>query len=214
MYFSSVNILVDNQSWVLPHATILYKKLKEYNLKVRFVRSQNDLDYADVTFLLGCTQIVSSENLAKSKHNLVVHESALPKGRGFAPMAWQIINGVNTIPISLIEATDKIDSGKIWLKKHMCLNGNELYDEWRSIQGKFTISLCLEFILSYDSLVAQVQKGEPTYNKRRTAKDSELDVNLSIGEQFDLLRTVDNKNFPAFFYYRGSKYTILINKLK
>ncbi|AEA97313.1 formyltransferase family protein [Alteromonas mediterranea] len=214
MYFSSVNILVDNQSWILQHATILYNKLKELNLKVRLVRSHNDLDYADVTFLLGCTQIVSTENLSKSKYNLVVHESALPQGRGFAPMAWQIINGVNTIPISLIDATDKIDGGKIWLQKQMYLNGDELYDEWRSIQGEYTIALCLEFIVSYDTLVAQPQKGEASYYKRRTPEDSELDVNQSIAQQFDLLRTVDNENFPAFIDYRGSRYTILINKQK
>ncbi|WP_165725362.1 formyltransferase family protein [Pseudoalteromonas sp. SA25] len=212
MYFSSVNILVDNESWVLPYAKNLYGKLKEFNLEVKLVRSQNELKNADVTFFLGCIQVVTPRNLAKSKFNLVVHESALPKGKGFAPMAWQIINGSNTIPISLIEADDKVDNGKIWLQKKIYLKGDELYLEWRKLQGEATVSICIEFILQYKNLIPHEQVGESTIFKKRTAKDSELNTDLSIAQQFDLLRTVDNDNFPAFIYYRGYKYEILIKK--
>ncbi len=41
-------------------------------------------------FFLGCSKIAGPDVLNRNKYNLVVHESALPKGKGFAPVAWQI----------------------------------------------------------------------------------------------------------------------------
>ena len=43
------------------------------------------------------------------------------------------------------------------------------------------------------------QKGRPSYFKKRTKKDSEININKNIKSQFNLLRIVDNDNYPAFF---------------
>ena len=49
-------------------------------------------------------KIIEKEFLSKHKHNIAVHESSLPKGRGWAPLFWQILEGKNTMPIVLFEA--------------------------------------------------------------------------------------------------------------
>ena len=56
------------------------------------------------------------------------------------------------------------------------------------------------------------QTGSGSFYPKRTGKDSELDVNKSIAEQFDLLRVVDNEKYPAFFNFRGRKYVLRIYK--
>jgi hypothetical protein len=53
-------------------------------------------------------------------------------------------------------------------------------------------------VREYDSLLPVKQTGEPSWYKRRRPADSELDPDLSIREQFNLLRTVDNERYPAF----------------
>ena len=56
------------------------------------------------------------------------------------------------------------------------------------------------------------QEGVATYYERRTPKDSELDINRSIKDQFNLLRIVDNERYPAFFYIGDKKYKISIEE--
>ena len=40
---------------------------------------------------------------------------------------------------------------------------------------------------------------------------SELNINKTIKSQIDKLRTRDNKNFPAYFFYKKRKYIIKLN---
>ena len=56
------------------------------------------------------------------------------------------------------------------------------------------------------------QSGCPTFYGRRTPKDSQLDVNKTIAEQFNLLRVCDNLRYPAYFEYMGNKYILKIFK--
>ncbi|MFO7736161.1 MAG: hypothetical protein R6W70_08115, partial [bacterium] len=62
------------------------------------------------------------------------------------------------------------------------------------------------------ALIPVPQNGESSVWPKRTPADSELDVDKTIAEQFDLLRTVNNRDFPAFFRYRGERYTMRITK--
>ena len=41
---------------------------------------------------------------------------------------------------------------------------------------------------------------------------SSIDIDKTFREQFNLLRVVDNKRYPAFFYFKNQKYVIKIEK--
>ena len=58
----------------------------------------------------------------------------------------------------------------------------------------------------------KLQKGDVSYYPRRTIEDSELDVDKTIREQFNLLRVVDNDNYPAFIKMHDKKYILKIEK--
>lgn len=47
--------------------------------------------------------------------------------------------------------------------------------------------------------------GKESFYPKRSPKDSELDINKSLNEQFNLLRIASNEDFPAFFYKDGKK---------
>ena len=66
--------------------------------------------------------------------NLVLHASNLPKGRGFAPLQWQILKKKNKIIMTLFEAVKNVDSGKIFAKDQIKLNGTELYMKMKQNQ--------------------------------------------------------------------------------
>jgi UDP-4-amino-4,6-dideoxy-N-acetyl-beta-L-altrosamine N-acetyltransferase len=54
------------------------------------------------------------------------------------------------------------------------------------------------------------QSGNESFYPKRTPKDSELDINKTIQDQFNLLRIVDNDNYPAFFELEGQRYRLTV----
>ena len=208
-----VNILVDNDSWILPYAKDLEETISSKGFSTHLARDPKDIQTGWICFLLGCINIVKDKYLSLNTHNLVVHESDLPKGRGFAPMTWQILEGKNLIPICLLDASSgSPDEGDIWIRDVITLRGSEYLPEWRDLQGKKTIELCLKFIDEYGQLKAQKQIGKPTYYNRRTPMDSEIDLKKPLGDQVNLLRVVDNENYPAFYKQGNKKYILKIEE--
>ena len=207
-----ITLLVsDRCSWIMPYVNKLEKILKRVH-KTKLVFDVAEIENGDLLFLLSVNEIVSANVLLLNKHNLVIHESDLPNGRGWSPMTWQILEGKNEITVSLFEAKERVDSGPIYLQDRIILDGHELVDELRQKQGNVTIGLVMKYVESYPKIIGKVQNGSPTYYPRRRPKDSELDVNKPIKDQFNLFRVVDNQRYPAFFRYRNHKYVLTIDK--
>jgi methionyl-tRNA formyltransferase len=165
-----------------------------------------------VCFIIGCSQMIRAGERERHVHNLVVHESAVPEGRGWSPMTWQVLEDRRRIVISLFEAVDQVDAGAIHLQTTIELTGTELIDEWRALQADATAALCTRWLDEFPAVLRSVrpQSGTPSFYARRGPADSRLDVDKSIAQQFDLLRTVDNQRYPAWFEYRGRRYRLAI----
>lgn len=204
----------DPKSWIVPYARTLSRKLIKYKHSVHLVFNQIDIHKCDIAFYLGCTALVKREIMNLGRSNVIVHPSNLPIGRGFSPLAWQILEGKNIVPVTLFEATECVDEGDIYLSDVIRLNGTELNDEIKEKQGIVTIDLCLKYVKLFGTHVPIKQKGEATYFMKRGPLDSQLDPNKTIAEQFNLLRIVDNKRYPAFFNYSGCDYVVEIKKMK
>lgn len=207
-----IQILVDNpNSWILPYAIEL-KRILDSDHLVSLLHEPNEVQKGDILCLLSCEKVF--KKLGLNKHNLVVHESDLPNGKGWSPLTWQVLEGRTLIPITLFEATKKVDEGDIYLQEFVDLDGTELIDELRDIQGRTSIKLITQFVNMHSHLIGRPQKGVTTYYERRTAESSKLDINQSIASQINLLRIVDNDRYPAFFEYMGTKYKLLITKFE
>ena len=207
-----INILTDKTSWMNRYDKKLKDILSSKGHIINIVYSKYSLKEADISFLLSCFEIIDKEFLKLSKHNIVVHASDLPKGKGWSPSSWQILEGQNDIPISLFEATNEIDAGDIYIKDKISLQGYELIDKWQDILGNKIVSMCCNFVDNYPSILNQKtkQNGEESFYRRRSPKDSQLDINKSIKEQFNLFRIVDNNKYPAYFDFNGHRYILKI----
>lgn len=206
-----ITLLCDNpNSWIIPYVKDIEKELIDMKHDVTFIHDYKDIRKGELAFFLGCERIILPEYLKLNKHNLVVHESYLPQGKGWSPLTWQILEGKNEIPITLFEAVEKVDSGDIYIQDVIRLNGSELLTKIKDLQGKATKKIVLEFVKKYPNIQGKKQNGQESFYRRRKPEDSELDINKSIEEQFNLLRVVDNERYPAFFYRQGKKYIIKI----
>jgi len=211
MALKEIAILTTKKSWMVPFSKNLASilKNKNYNSRLFFEYTKIPNKY-EVIFILSYFKII--KNLKKSTKNFVVHASNLPKGKGWSPLFWQILEGKNKIPIVLFEAIEKVDAGKIYLKDFIQLKGNELHDEIRKILAQKTIDLCLKYLEKHNTIKPKKQVGSSTFYKKRTPIDSQLDINKTIKEQFNLMRIACNKNYPSFFYYKNQKYILKISK--
>ena len=213
----TITILSDDDSWInayIPKFIINLKKMNSNN-HIFWVHKVDDIPQGNICILLGCSQIIKKKNRQKNNNNIVVHESALPYGKGWSPLSWQIIEGKNSIPITLFEAEDKMDCGDIYLQDYMSFEGHELVEEIRAIQAKFSFNLCSNFINQYPTILnnAKKQKGLSSYYKKRELTSSKLDLNKTLFEQFNLLRVVDNNKYPAYFEKGNQVYKLKIEKI-
>jgi hypothetical protein len=210
----SIVFISDEGSWFNSYLKTLKLELLNSGHKIMHVHNESELKSADLCFYLSFSKIATKKSLEKFKHNLVVHSSNLPKGRGWSPLTWQILEGKKMITTSLFEADEDVDRGKIYLQKDLEFSGFELLDELRMMQGDLIIGMCSEFISTYPDVLlrAQVQEGEGSYYERRRPGDSELNPDMSIREQLDLIRVADNINYPAYVEIDQHHYEFWIKK--
>lgn len=183
--------------------------------EIELVRNKHELRGGDILILVSCSEILSAKDRAPYRVSLVLHASDLPKGRGWSPHIWELAAGFSRITLSLLEAQDKVDSGKIWKKVQISVPPDALWNEINHLLFTAEMEL-LDFALaSYATIQPQEQPTsvEPTYFRRRTPNDSRIDPEKTIAEQFDLIRVCDPLRYPAFFEHRGHKYALKLEKL-
>ena len=116
--------------------------------------------------------------------------------------------------MTLFEARQEVDSGEIYYSEAIVFEGHELLPELRSSLMEKSFELCTRFVENYPAVVStrKEQVGEPSYYARRGPEDSLLNVNQPLVSHFNLLRTVDNQAYPAFFEHQGQRYRLAIEK--
>lgn len=213
MRFENIAVLTSAESGFVPYARMFVEDLGGRGWRAELFHDHGEIgrDF-QVVFMLSYFKIVKEAFLREHQHNLVVHDSQLPQGKGWAPLFWQILEGKNKIPAVLFEATEGVDAGDIYVRDHIDLRGDELHDEIRDLQARKSVEMCIQFLENYDDLKPVIQSGEETFYARRTPEASRVDINKSISEQFNLLRIVSNEDYPAFFHHKGSKYILKIFK--
>ena len=211
-----IGLLFDkNNDWISKYLLKKnFESIKGKNIKITVANDIKKINNCEVVFILGYTKKITDEDLLRNKLNLVIHESNLPKDKGFSPIQYQILKGKNNLKVSLIIAEIEIDKGPIILKQDLNFNGTELYDEIRKKQAKTTIKIIKDFIKGYPQILKNKikQKGFGTFNKELSNKNNELNIHQSINKQFNILRIGNNEKWPSHFYRKGIKYIIKIYK--
>lgn len=209
----NITILVDDEnSWYIPYAQDLKKQLEDRQNHVKLIHNAKSADGGDICFLLSCSKIVSKKNLEKYRHNIVVHASDLPAGKGFTPLKWQIIEGKDDIVLTLFEAVEAVDAGPYYMKEMLHFDGTELLGELQRIMAEKINHMCIMYAADPDKYVAVKQQGEESFYPRFSERDDMIDIYKSIDEQFNHFRIADNDRYPLWFERNGEKYILRIEK--
>lgn len=182
--------------------------------EVDIVHKKTQLCGGEILFLISCSEIINANDREKYKACLVLHASDLPKGRGWSPHIWALVQGAEVVTLSMLEAEDKVDSGRIWRKAHFIVPKHALWDEINHLLFTAEVDMIDYAVQNYALVTPQVQTetDQATYYRKRTPKDSQIDPHKSISEQFDLIRVCDPNRFPAYFEYLGQRYILKLEK--
>lgn len=181
---------------------------------IELVRKIKQASGGDILFLISCSEIITAQDRARYSSCLVLHASDLPQGRGWSPHIWELSNGAEYITLSLLEAEDKVDSGRVWKKLQITVPKHALWDEINHLLFVAEVELIQFAVENFCDIEPQnqLEAVEITYYPRRTPKNSQVDPNKTIAEQFDLIRVCDPNRFPAFFEYLGQRYLLELKK--
>lgn len=183
--------------------------------QIELVTRVKDIHHSgDILFLISCSEIVRRATRDLFRYTLVLHASDLPEGRGWSPHIWDVVNGKDQLTLSLLDAEDSVDTGNIWQKRHIKLDGTELYDEINHKLFEAELELMDWTVANIEHSQSQRQEYQntPTYHRKRTPQDSELQADLSIKAQFNLLRVCDPNRFPAYVVINNQRYNIRLEK--
>lgn len=126
---------------------------------------------------------------------IVFHMTDLPFGRGGSPLQNLIIRGLNETKISAIKVEEGIDSGDIYVKKPLSLNGTA---KQIFLESSIVIEKMIIEILQND-LRPTPQTGQIIEFKRRKPEESDISNLKNIQMIYDYIRMLDCDGYQRAF---------------
>lgn len=179
--------------------------------QLRLLQQLTDADGGDRLVMLACHEIAKPEVRNQYGRCLVTHASDLPEGRGWSPAVWDVLHGKDRLVLTLIEATEPVDSGRVFRKFRAALRPTDLHDDINRVLGRLVLE-ALDFVLQNPNAEPIAQIGDPSWYRKRTREDSRLDPAQPIASQFNLLRVCDPERYPAFFELHGERFELIVRK--
>lgn len=173
----------------------VYKITNRKKLNLKYISKINPTKI----FVTHWSYKVSSKILKKFEC-ICFHTAPLPYGRGGSPIQNLILRKVKKSPVCAIKMTDKIDSGPIYLKKNISLNGslNEIFERIADV-----IFIMITKIIK-NKLIPKNQSGKPLYFKRINENESLINQFENLDSVYDKIRMLDSDEYPNAYYKFGN----------
>lgn len=144
---------------------------------------------------------------------IVLHDSLLPKYRGFAPLVNQLIKGENEIGVSAIFAEEEYDKGKIIAQERLQITYpikiGEAIEKISGLYAKLVLSLMERIFLQNENLEGEIQdETQSSYSLWRDEEDYQIDWNQSAGVIKRFIDAVGNPYKGAFCTMDGKRVRI------
>ncbi len=148
----------------------------------------------DYVFFIHWSYIIPKK-IHENFNCIVFHMTDLPYGRGGSPLQNLISRGHTQTVISAIKVEEGIDTGPIFMKKPLSLNGTAEEIFLRS--GKILISMIEEIIVNNPKPVEQT--GQVEIFKRRNPDESDIRDLADIETVYNFIRMLDADRYPKAF---------------
>jgi len=138
----------------------------------------------------------------------VLHDSLLPKYRGFSPTVWAIINGEDHTGVTFFEIADEVDAGDIIDQKRVDIGPDDTIATVMERVNEIYLDLLewnLNKLIGGKAPRYPQDHSQATYTCKRLPEDNEIDWALSSERIYNLIRAVTKPYTGAYTYLSGKK---------
>ncbi len=162
--------------------------------KESFTKAKLDELGAKKIFIPHWSYIIPAE-IFENFECIVFHMTDLPFGRGGSPLQNLIVRGYSETKISAIRVEKGLDTGDVYLKRSLSLEGNAqtIFERANHIVFK----MILEIMKT--NPIPKKQEGEIVSFKRRTPEMSSIEKLGEMEEIYDYIRMLDAEGYPKAF---------------
>lgn len=170
---------------------------------------------ADIFLSVGFRYILPKKALRIAAYNINVHPTLLPKYKGAYSGNYILINNEKKTGITVHHMEEKADEGDIILKRTFPLS---VFDTAKSLARKtyaFEPEVVVQALMQLKNKKSKriKQKKCKYVFKDRIPEDSRLNPNKPLISLFNLIRASDADKYPAFFYFKGEKIAVKLERL-
>lgn len=190
---------------------------KKNNIKSRTTKRIKPKDYEkflslikpDVVFVVSWRFLIYSACFNIPQYGIfILHDSLLPKYRGFSPTNWVIINGEKETGLSLQYINEQMDSGDIVDQIKIKIDKNEtattLNKKFIPLYSKIILKN-IDLILKRKNKRKKQNEKLATYGARRNPTDGKIDFRNSTKNIFLLIKGLSYPYPGAFCFYKNEK---------
>jgi len=173
-------IFLAYRPWALNVAKRFKKRFKKKNILI--IKKNNQINKLlnlkkkkSLIFVVGWSTILK-KNIVNNLECYGVHPSDLPKFRGGSPIQNQILNNIIKSKVTLYRLSERIDGGKIYLKKNLSLKGDSINHIFINLENA-AFKLILDFYKKYPRIKPiKINNKKGTYFKRRKPSESRISI--------------------------------------
>lgn len=136
------------------------------------------------------------EEIYKNFNCIGFHMTDLPYGRGGSPLQNLIIRNIKNTKISAIKIVNEIDSGRVYLKRNLSLDGTakEIFERF----AKIVFNDMIPYILKNNPVPIK-QQGQIVMFERRKPEQSNISQLKNLDIIYNYIRMVDGEGYPPAF---------------
>lgn len=141
-----------------------------------------------------------------------LHTGFLPKQRGYHPLNWALIWGDRMGGVTLHKTAESIDSGDILVQRGFEITNEDHIEHLRVKAKALVYPILKQFFASPESAwdhAVQQEQSQATYAPRRYASDSQINLNETYWNIYNLWRSCDPKEYPAFVVFPNGERKIV-----
>lgn len=132
----------------------------------------------DAAVVCGWSELIRGSTLAHFRHGVFgLHPTALPLGRGRAPIPWTLLKGLRSSAVSLFKLDEDVDSGPLVEQVQFEVEDDDdaatVYEKVSEIQSRLLVKYIDGIVGGTVPVFDQV--GHPTYWPKRDDQDGRID---------------------------------------
>lgn len=155
------------------------------------------------------------QNTKNYKNLVIFHTSDLPQGRGWSPIANLFLNDSPMYTMTGFLPNRKIDDGDVILKLSFPMKSvytATILRKWDEELSVVATRILLDKFDGNELSGKEQENSQATYFEKRNPEMGELNLNDSLLEDLNLLRSAEDEH-PCFIFYQGDKFRVTIEPM-